>query len=50
MHPAFLSETASDFVQACYEENFVQPFDWNEWGPSSPGGLERPSVHRPSGY
>ena len=29
--PATLSNTASSFVQACYDENFVQPFDWNEW-------------------
>ncbi|GAK55508.1 Alr3803 protein [Candidatus Vecturithrix granuli] len=29
--PSILSETASEFVQACYEEGFVQPFDWGEW-------------------
>jgi len=26
-----LSDKASDFVTACYEENFVQPFDWTNW-------------------
>jgi hypothetical protein len=29
--PAVLSETSSSFVEACYDENFVQPFDWTEW-------------------
>lgn len=31
IYPSCLSETASDFIQACYDENFVQPFDWNKW-------------------
>ena len=26
-----LSKTAYEFVQPCYDENFVQPFDWMEW-------------------
>jgi hypothetical protein len=29
--PASLSERASEFVDACYEEKFVQSFDWMEW-------------------
>ena len=28
---ATLSDTAERFVEACYEENFVQPFDWPVW-------------------
>jgi len=29
--PAILSKTAMDFVQACEDEHFVQPFDWPTW-------------------
>ena len=29
--PATLSETVLEFVHACYDENFVQSFDWSEW-------------------
>ena len=31
LHSATLTERASEFVTACYEEHFVQPFDWGEW-------------------
>jgi hypothetical protein len=26
-----LEETASQFIEACYEQHFVQPFNWGEW-------------------
>ncbi len=29
--PAMISETAENFVQACEDEHFVQPFDWHAW-------------------
>lgn len=29
--PTALCAKASEFVTACYEENFVQPFDWGKW-------------------
>lgn len=31
LRSASLSAKASEFVTACYEEHFVQPFDWSEW-------------------
>lgn len=28
---SILSEKASDFMRACYDHHFVQPFDWSKW-------------------
>jgi len=37
--PATLSSRASDFVTACYEEHFVQAFDWGKWSRRNGGDL-----------
>lgn len=29
--PGTFSAKVSEFIKACYEENFVQPFDWGKW-------------------
>ena len=39
IRPAALSPKASDFVTACYEEHFVQPFDWGDWNRRHGGDL-----------
>lgn len=38
--PASLSDTAIEFVHACYEEGFVQGFDWMSWSNTKPEVLE----------
>jgi len=36
---ALLPAKASEFVAACYEEGFVQPFDWTKWTRRHEGAL-----------
>jgi hypothetical protein len=37
--PAVFSETVSQFIQACYDANLVQPFDWTSWADEHKGEL-----------
>ncbi len=44
IHSAVLSAKASEFVTACYEEHFVQPFDWGKWSKRHKDGVTSDSL------
>ena len=37
--PSTLSDVPTEFIQACYDEGFVQPFDWMSWHSTQPAEL-----------